>query len=74
MITEDGSFIIKNAVEKDSGIYTCLAANNAGTDRQTSKLTYIGKCIKFKYVSEQCFLNVLYKYMQKTRPCFFTKG
>ncbi|XP_040215726.1 hemicentin-1 isoform X1 [Rana temporaria] len=41
VITEDGSFIIKNAVEKDSGIYTCLAANNAGTDRQTSKLTYI---------------------------------
>ncbi|XP_018408468.1 PREDICTED: hemicentin-1 [Nanorana parkeri] len=41
VITEDGSFIIKNAMEKDSGIYTCLATNNAGTDRQTSILVYI---------------------------------
>nr|DBA18217.1 TPA: hypothetical protein GDO54_016492 [Pyxicephalus adspersus] len=41
VITEDGSFIIKNAIEKDSGIYKCLAANSAGTDRQTSILVYI---------------------------------
>ncbi|KAM5147900.1 hemicentin-1 [Mantella aurantiaca] len=41
VITEDGSFVIKNAMEKDSGLYTCVAANIAGTDRQTSAFIYI---------------------------------
>ncbi|KAM4642152.1 hemicentin-1 [Discoglossus pictus] len=41
LITQDGTFIIKNAVEKDSGVYSCLASNAAGTDRQTSHLVYI---------------------------------
>ncbi|KAM4722858.1 hemicentin-1 [Rhinophrynus dorsalis] len=41
ILTQDGNFIIKNSVEKDSGLYTCLATNAAGTDRQTSVLVYI---------------------------------
>ncbi|XP_063796284.1 hemicentin-1 isoform X2 [Pseudophryne corroboree] len=41
ILTEDGSFIIKNALDKDSGIYTCLATNAAGTDSQASILVYI---------------------------------
>ncbi|XP_075038771.1 hemicentin-1 [Mixophyes fleayi] len=41
ILTEDGSFIIKNAMDKDSGVYTCLATNTAGTDSQASVLVYI---------------------------------
>ncbi|XP_068096243.1 hemicentin-1 isoform X2 [Hyperolius riggenbachi] len=41
VITQDGSFIIKNAMDRDAGDYTCLAANSAGTDSQTSILVYI---------------------------------
>ncbi|KAM9324527.1 hemicentin-1 [Gastrophryne carolinensis] len=41
VITEDGSFIIKSVIQKDSGVYTCLATNIAGTDSQTAILQYI---------------------------------
>ncbi|XP_073439014.1 hemicentin-1 [Dendrobates tinctorius] len=41
ILTQDGTFFIKNAMEKDSGVYTCLAANAAGTDKQSSVLVYI---------------------------------
>ncbi|KAM3915384.1 hemicentin-1 [Leptodactylus fuscus] len=41
ILTQDGTFFIKNAMERDSGVYTCLAANAAGTDRQSSVLVYI---------------------------------
>ncbi|XP_040264776.1 hemicentin-1 isoform X1 [Bufo bufo] len=41
ILTQDGTFFIKNAMEKDSGVYTCLAANAAGMDRQSSVLVYI---------------------------------
>ncbi|MBN3312119.1 HMCN1 protein, partial [Atractosteus spatula] len=40
-LTLDGTLIIKNMVRKDSGVYSCLASNAAGTDRQTSVLTFI---------------------------------
>ncbi|KAG8436526.1 hypothetical protein GDO86_007581 [Hymenochirus boettgeri] len=40
ILTQDGTFIIKNSVEKDAGVYTCLATNIAGTDYQTSILIY----------------------------------
>ncbi|XP_039591708.1 hemicentin-1 isoform X2 [Polypterus senegalus] len=40
-LTLDGTLIIKNAAQRDSGIYSCLASNPAGTDRQTSALIYI---------------------------------
>ncbi|XP_075689566.1 hemicentin-1 [Rhinoderma darwinii] len=41
ILTQDGTFFIKNAIEKDTGVYTCLAANAAGTDKQSSVLVYI---------------------------------
>ncbi|XP_006907796.1 hemicentin-1 isoform X1 [Pteropus alecto] len=40
-MTPEGTLFIKNAVPKDAGIYGCLASNSAGTDKQTSTLTYI---------------------------------
>ncbi|MGH0125472.1 UNVERIFIED_CONTAM: hypothetical protein FKN15_054569 [Acipenser sinensis] len=40
-LTPDGTLIISNTVQRDSGVYSCLASNPAGTDRQTSILTYI---------------------------------
>lgn len=47
-MTPEGTLFIKNAVPKDAGIYGCLASNSAGTDKQTSTLTYIGKYNQFK--------------------------
>ncbi|XP_032884067.1 hemicentin-1 isoform X2 [Amblyraja radiata] len=41
MLSKTGSLIIRPASRKDSGIYTCLSSNAAGTDRQASILTYI---------------------------------
>ncbi|KAM8931068.1 hemicentin-1 [Pelodytes ibericus] len=41
ILSQDGTFIIKNAMEKDSGVYKCLATNIAGTDHQTSDVVYI---------------------------------
>ncbi|XP_048833472.1 hemicentin-1 isoform X1 [Brienomyrus brachyistius] len=40
-MTPDGTLIIKNTVQKDAGSYGCLASNVAGTDTQTSILTFI---------------------------------
>ncbi|XP_036375886.1 hemicentin-1 [Megalops cyprinoides] len=40
-LTPDGTLIIKNTVQKDAGVYGCLASNAAGTDTQTSLLAYI---------------------------------
>ncbi|KAG5850585.1 hypothetical protein ANANG_G00084020 [Anguilla anguilla] len=40
-LTPDGTLIIKNTVQKDAGVYGCLASNAAGTDTQTSLLTYL---------------------------------
>ncbi|XP_051649408.1 hemicentin-1 isoform X5 [Manacus candei] len=40
-LTPEGTLIIRKAIPKDAGIYGCLASNSAGTDRQTSTLTYI---------------------------------
>ncbi|XP_069497466.1 hemicentin-1 isoform X2 [Ambystoma mexicanum] len=39
-LTAEGSLIIKNAIQRDAGVYGCLASNPAGTDRQTSILSY----------------------------------
>ncbi|XP_028823701.1 hemicentin-1 isoform X1 [Denticeps clupeoides] len=37
----DGTLVIRNTVEKDAGVYGCLASNVAGTNTQTSVLTYV---------------------------------
>ncbi|XP_019355735.1 hemicentin-1 isoform X2 [Alligator mississippiensis] len=37
----EGTLIIKRAIPKDAGLYGCLASNSAGTERETSTLTYI---------------------------------
>uniref|UniRef100_A0A8C8RV15 Hemicentin-1 n=1 Tax=Pelusios castaneus TaxID=367368 RepID=A0A8C8RV15_9SAUR len=39
--TPEGTLIIKKATPKDAGLYGCSASNSAGTDRQTSTITYI---------------------------------
>ncbi|NXH90756.1 HMCN1 protein, partial [Edolisoma coerulescens] len=40
-MTPEGTLIIRKAIPKDAGIYGCLASNSAGTEKQTSTLTYI---------------------------------
>ncbi|NXO39218.1 HMCN1 protein, partial [Locustella ochotensis] len=40
-MTPEGTLIIRKAVARDAGIYGCLASNSAGTEKQTSILTYI---------------------------------
>ncbi|XP_042661906.1 hemicentin-1 isoform X1 [Tyto alba] len=40
-LTPEGTLIIRKAIPKDAGIYGCLASNSAGTEKQTSTLTYI---------------------------------
>ncbi|XP_009874122.1 PREDICTED: hemicentin-1-like, partial [Apaloderma vittatum] len=40
-LTPEGTLIIRKAVPKDAGIYGCLASNSAGTEKQTSTLTYV---------------------------------
>lgn len=42
-MTPEGTLIIRKAIPRDAGIYGCLASNSAGTEKQTSTLTYIGK-------------------------------
>lgn len=42
-MTPEGTLIIRKAIPKDAGVYGCLASNSAGTEKQTSTLTYIGK-------------------------------
>ncbi|XP_019412229.1 PREDICTED: hemicentin-1 isoform X1 [Crocodylus porosus] len=37
----EGTLIIKRAISTDAGLYGCLASNSAGTERDTSTLTYI---------------------------------
>ncbi|KAM3875993.1 hemicentin-1 [Diretmus argenteus] len=37
----EGMLLIRNMEQKDGGVYGCLASNQAGTDTQTSTLTYI---------------------------------
>uniref|UniRef100_A0A663EFM0 Hemicentin 1 n=1 Tax=Aquila chrysaetos chrysaetos TaxID=223781 RepID=A0A663EFM0_AQUCH len=41
ILTPEGTLIIRKAVPKDAGVYGCLASNSAGTEKQTSTLTYI---------------------------------
>uniref|UniRef100_A0A8C3DQA4 Hemicentin-1 n=1 Tax=Corvus moneduloides TaxID=1196302 RepID=A0A8C3DQA4_CORMO len=40
-MTPEGTLIIRKAIPKDAGVYGCLASNSAGTEKQTSMLTYI---------------------------------
>ncbi|NWT15620.1 HMCN1 protein, partial [Vireo altiloquus] len=40
-MTPEGTLIIRKAIPKDAGVYGCLASNSAGTEKQTSTLTYI---------------------------------
>ncbi|KAK3506808.1 hypothetical protein QTP70_028372 [Hemibagrus guttatus] len=37
----DGTLVIRNAEQKDAGVYGCLASNVAGTDSKTALLSYI---------------------------------
>ncbi|KAI1236572.1 hypothetical protein IHE44_0014825 [Lamprotornis superbus] len=40
-MTPEGTLIIRKAIPRDAGIYGCLASNSAGTEKETSTLTYI---------------------------------
>ncbi|XP_009081115.1 PREDICTED: LOW QUALITY PROTEIN: hemicentin-1-like, partial [Acanthisitta chloris] len=40
-LAPEGTLTIRKAIPKDAGIYGCLASNSAGTEKQTSTLTYI---------------------------------
>ncbi|NXU50379.1 HMCN1 protein, partial [Turnix velox] len=40
-LTPEGTLIIRKAIPKDAGFYGCLASNAAGTEKQTSILSYI---------------------------------
>ncbi|XP_059334168.1 hemicentin-1 [Ammospiza nelsoni] len=40
-MTPEGTLVIRKATPRDAGIYGCLASNSAGTEKQTSILTYI---------------------------------
>ncbi|OXB72514.1 UNVERIFIED_CONTAM: hypothetical protein H355_016383 [Colinus virginianus] len=40
-LTPEGTLIIRKAIPKDAGVYGCLASNSAGTEKQTSILTYM---------------------------------
>ncbi|XP_036834633.1 hemicentin-1 isoform X2 [Oncorhynchus mykiss] len=51
-MTPDGSLIIRNMEQKDAGVYGCLASNLAGTDTQTSVLTYIESPVVIVVLSE----------------------
>ncbi|XP_053542916.1 hemicentin-1 isoform X1 [Ictalurus punctatus] len=37
----DGTLVIRNTVQKDAGVYGCLASSVAGTDSKAALLTYI---------------------------------
>lgn len=39
----DGTLVIRNTVQKDAGVYACLASNIAGTGSKTALLSYIGR-------------------------------
>lgn len=39
----DGTLVIRNTVQKDAGVYGCLASNVAGTDSKAALLSYIGQ-------------------------------
>lgn len=41
---DDSLFVIDKVSESDSGNYSCLAANNVGTDRQFTTLLVKGLC------------------------------
>ncbi|CAB1323872.1 unnamed protein product, partial [Coregonus sp. 'balchen'] len=51
-MTPDGSLLIRNMEQKDAGVYGCLASNLAGTDTQTSILTYIESPVVIVVLSE----------------------
>lgn len=52
-MTPDGTLVIRNMESKDAGTYGCLASNIAGTDTQTSIISYIGED-KEDYTHEKC--------------------
>ncbi|KAL1022832.1 hypothetical protein UPYG_G00032950 [Umbra pygmaea] len=51
-MTPEGSLLIRNMHQKDAGVYGCLASNVAGTDSQTSILTYIESPVVTVVLSE----------------------
>uniref|UniRef100_A0A663M826 Hemicentin 1 n=1 Tax=Athene cunicularia TaxID=194338 RepID=A0A663M826_ATHCN len=63
-LTAEGTLIIRKAIPKDAGIYGCLASNSAGTEKQTSTLTYI---------SNPATANVI-EGQQLTLPCVLLAG
>ncbi|NXX50442.1 HMCN1 protein, partial [Tricholaema leucomelas] len=40
-LSPEGTLSIRKAIARDAGTYGCLASNSAGTEKQTSTLTYI---------------------------------
>lgn len=46
-LNQHGVLIIRRALPEDSGNYTCLATNEAGSASQSVSLTYAGKTHRY---------------------------
>lgn len=58
-VSESGQRLMVTSTKvSDAGMYTCIAANEAGEAEQVFELDVWGK--KYKYVWSQCELNVMY--------------
>ena len=44
-----GSLVIRNIMFTDAGMYTCVATNTAGSDRQDHEVTVVGKFISYSF-------------------------
>ncbi|OWK57262.1 Hemicentin-1 [Lonchura striata] len=72
-MTPEGTLIIRKAIPRDAGIYGCLASNSAGTEKQTSTLTYIGTLDQtLLFLVSQCLSSTFRTHF--ILSCYFVEG